>query len=103
MRDIGLLESALNRPQQLFSFGEAPPDVVDLAASYSIAILQNHPFVDGNKRTAFVALETFLRMHGYLFETDDSACVIAVLNFASDTKSESVFVAFVRANSKLRD
>ncbi len=82
IRDIALLESALARPQQRFAYEEPPPDAIDLGATYAIALLQNHPFIDGNKRTAFVALETFLR-----------------LKLASDTSTETDFIAFVRSHA----
>jgi len=63
IRDAGLLESALARPKNLAAYGE--PDVAELAASYGFGIARNHPFVDGNKRTAFVSVELFLRLNGY--------------------------------------
>ena len=63
MRDEGLLDSALNRPLNKFAYEE--PDLFDLAAAYAYGIATNHPFVDGNKRTAYVAALTFLRLNGY--------------------------------------
>ncbi|GAB6035787.1 type II toxin-antitoxin system death-on-curing family toxin [Fundidesulfovibrio butyratiphilus] len=62
LRDMGLLESALGRPLQLGAYGE--PDVFDLAAAYAYGIARNHPFLDGNKRTAYVVCMTFLRLRG---------------------------------------
>ena len=61
VRDQGLLESALSRPRQLASYGA--PDTFDLAAAYAFGIARNHPFVDGNKRTAYVTAMLFLRLH----------------------------------------
>src|SRR5699024_8276914 len=64
VRDEGLLESALARPQQLFAYGDPPPDLADLAATLAYGLARNHPFVDGNKRTAYVACRTFLELNG---------------------------------------
>jgi death on curing protein len=63
IRDMGLLESALQRPQNKAAYGE--PDIADIAAAYAYGIARNHPFVDGNKRTALVASRTFLLYNGY--------------------------------------
>ena len=63
VRDNGLLESALARPQQLYAYGEPPPDLADLAASLAHGLAKNHAFVDGNKRTAFVSYRTFLALN----------------------------------------
>src|SRR5882757_7519497 len=68
VRDAGLLESALARPQQLYAYGDPMPDLADLAASLAYGIARNHPFVDGNKRTAHVACRTFLALNGAAFE-----------------------------------
>ena len=64
VRDLGLLESALASPKNLFAYSEQPPSVARLAASYAKRIVANHPFVDGNKRTAFTVSVTFLRLNG---------------------------------------
>jgi death-on-curing protein len=75
MRDEGLLESTLARPQNLAAYGE--PDVADLAASYAYGLAKNHPFVDGNKRTALVVCETFVIDNGYqLIATDAEVAVL---------------------------
>ena len=65
IRDEGLLQSALYRPQNLLAYSESPPDVASLAAAYAYGIVKNHPFVDGNKRTAYVVMRTFLKLNGY--------------------------------------
>ena len=67
MRDEGLLESALGRPQNLFVYADTSVSIVDMAASYAYGIATNHPFVDGNKRTALVVSQTFLALNGYEF------------------------------------
>ncbi|HJO74463.1 MAG: type II toxin-antitoxin system death-on-curing family toxin [Rhodospirillales bacterium] len=65
LRDEGLLRSALARPQNLYAYGDTPPSIVALAASYGYGIVQNHPFVDGNKRTAYVTAVLFPHMNGF--------------------------------------
>jgi death on curing protein len=65
IRDQGLLESALARPQQLYTCGDNP-DLIDMAAAYTAGIVRNHPFVDGNKRTGFVVGVLFLEMNGHV-------------------------------------
>lgn len=65
VRDTGLLQSALSKPQNLFHYGDPPPDLSALAASYAFGIARNHPFVDGNKRTAFVVCRLFLKLNGF--------------------------------------
>jgi death-on-curing protein len=64
LRDQGLLTSAVARPQQLLAYGEPTPDLASLAAAYAYGIARNHPFIDGNKRTALVAARTFLLLNG---------------------------------------
>ena len=71
MRDEGLLESALARPQNLFAYGES--DAAALAGAYAFGIARNHPFIDGNKRTGFVATELFLALNGCELVADDAA------------------------------
>ena len=65
IRDKGLLKSALYRPKNLLAYSESPSDVASLAAAYAYGIVKNHPFVDGNKRTAYVVMRTFLKLNGY--------------------------------------
>ena len=64
VRDLGLLESALARPKNLLAYSEGTPSLAQLAAAYAKAIVANHPFVDGNKRAAFIVSVTFLRLNG---------------------------------------
>ncbi|MFZ4542139.1 MAG: type II toxin-antitoxin system death-on-curing family toxin [Rickettsiales bacterium] len=64
IRDAGLLESALGRAQNLFAYSETPPTLAQLAAAYGFGISRNHPFLDGNKRTTFVAAYLFLKLNG---------------------------------------
>ena len=67
VRDLGLLQSALAKPQQVFAYTESSASLTELATAYAAGIAQNHPFVDGNKRTAYVACRLFLRLNGYDF------------------------------------
>jgi death-on-curing protein len=94
VRDIGLLESALARPLNLAAYGK--PDVAEFAASYGFGIARNHPFVDGNKRTAFVSVELFLRLNGYRLSADDSACVLTMLAVAAGEMDEASFADWLR-------
>lgn len=100
VRDLGLLESALARPRNAASYGQ--PDVADLAASYAYGLAKNHPFIDGNKRTAFVALELFLELNGYSLEADDTQCVLTMLAMAAGETDEAAFAAWVRESSRPR-
>ena len=95
LRDEGLLESALARPLNLASYGE--PDVAELAACYAIA--RNHPFIDGNKRTAYVALETFLALNGFAFPASDEDSVLTMLSMAAGDLPDAEFTAWVRRHA----
>lgn len=95
-RDAGLLESALSRPMQLAAYGE--PDVADLAAAYGYGLAKNHPFIDGNKRTAFVAVELFLALNGWALNADDVDCVMTMLALAAGELGEEDFAAWVRTH-----
>ncbi len=97
LRDRGLFESALARPQNLAVYGD--PDVADLSASYAYGIAKNHAFVDGNKRTALVALELFLECNGYELTVDDMQCVLIILSIASGAINESDLAGWIRKNS----
>lgn len=99
-RDSGLFESALARPQNLASYGS--PDAAALAAAYGFGIARNHPFVDGNKRTAFVAVELFLDLNGHDLLADDADCVLTMLHLAAGELSEEAFAAWIRQHSALR-
>jgi death-on-curing protein len=101
VRDEGLLESALVRPLKRAGYGE--PDVAELAALYAIAIARNHPFVDGNKRTAFAALFTFLALNGMVFEPPEVDAAMAVLRLAAGDMDDDEFTAWVRANTEPQD
>jgi len=96
--DRGLLESALFRPRNLVNYGN--PDLAALAAAYGFGLVRNHPFVDGNKRTAFMVTELFLALNGQELIADDPSCVIAMLRLAEGSLSETEFADWIRANTK---
>ena len=98
LRDDALLKSALARPHQLSAYADAP-DIIDLAAAYTVGIIRNHPFVDGNKRTGFVVGILFLELNGYRFTASEQAATQAVLELAAGKLDESGYTAFVRANA----
>jgi death-on-curing protein len=100
VRDLGLFQSALARPQNLAAHGD--PDVAALAASYGVGLARNHPFVDGNKRTAFVAVELFLALNGHELVADDATCVLTLLAVAAGTLDEPAFAAWLRTHSRPR-
>jgi death-on-curing protein len=97
LRDAGLLDSALARPLNRAGYGE--PDIAELAALYALAIAQNHPFIDGNKRTAFVALELFLRLNGCALTAGDADCVVMTLAMATGELPDGEFTAWVRLHT----
>ena len=86
LRDLRLLESAMARPQNLAAYGG--PDAAALAAAYAYGIARNHPFVDGNKRTAAVVSETFLVLNGFTLAATDAELVVAFLALAAGELSE---------------
>jgi death-on-curing protein len=97
LRDAGLLDSALARP--LNRAGYADPDIAELAAVYALGIAQNHPFIDGNKRTAFIALELFLHLNGWIFAAGDAEAVVTMLAMAAGELPDNEFTAWVRLHT----
>ena len=94
IRDEGLLESALGRPLNLDAYGT--PDFADLAASYAIGLAKNHAFVDGNKRTAFLATGVFLHLNGYRLSVSQVDATLTMLAVASGELDEAGFSAWLR-------
>ena len=97
VRDQGLLESALARPRQLAAYGD--PDIFDLAAAYTSGLVRNHPFVDGNKRTAFVAGILYLELNGPVFAAPEVDAARAVIDLAAGAIDQDDFASWLRANS----
>ncbi len=100
IRDGGLLESALARPLNAAAYGE--PDTIEFAALYVLGIARNHPFLDGNKRTAYVALETFLRLNGMACTATDAESVVAMIDMAAGELTDSEFTLWVRDHTAPR-
>lgn len=96
MRDVGLLASAMARPQNLALYGT--PDAADLAAAYAFGIARNHPFVDGNKRTAAVVSETFLALNGHMLRASDAELVVAMVALAAGELTEAELADWFRAH-----
>lgn len=96
VRDITLLESALARPQQRYAYGDPLPDVAELAASLAFGLARNHPFVDGNKRTAAVCCETFLELNGASIIADDAELFPIYLDLAEGKLEEKDFADWLR-------
>jgi death on curing protein len=100
IRDAGLLDSALARPLNRAAYGK--PDAAELAAAYAYGLATNHPFVDGNKRTAFVALELFLALNGYRSAAGDAESVMSLLAVAAGTMKEEALANWIRRHCKPR-
>lgn len=96
VRDATLLESAMARPQNLAQYGE--PDPAALAASYAYGIARNHPFVDGNKRTAAVVSETFLMLNGYVLTASDAELAVVFVALAAGELTEEELADWFRAH-----
>ncbi len=96
IRDIALLQSALARPQNAVAYGS--PDIADLAAAYAVGIARNHPFLDGNKRTAWVVAETFLLKNGYELMANNRESLPIMLSVAEGASPEAEFAAWLRAH-----
>ena len=94
LRDEGLFDSALARPRQLANYGE--PDVADLAAAYAFGLVRNHPFIDGNKRTGYVAAELFLVLNGYAMTATDESATLTTLSLAAGDIDEATFADWLR-------
>ena len=101
LRDEGLLDSALARPLNLVAYADAdaPPDVAALAASYTIGLAKNHPFVDGNKRAAFLATGLFLYLNGYRLEATQAEATLTMLMVATGDISEDAFADWLRLHA----
>jgi death-on-curing protein len=96
LRDEGLLDSALNRPKQVFHCGS--PTLFDLAAEYALGIVKNHPFLDGNKRAGFMAAYTFLGVNGYDLNAPEADAVVQTL--AAGEIDQTDYAAWLKASCK---
>jgi death-on-curing protein len=100
IRDEGLLDSALARPLNLAAY--EMPDLFDLAASYGIGLAKNHPFNDGNKRVAFLAIGLFLAMNGYRLNSSQVDATQTMLAVAAGELDEPGLAAWLRSNTQKR-
>jgi death on curing protein len=95
IRDEGLLSSALARPHNLEAYGDNP-DAAALAAAYAFGIARNHPFLDGNKRTAFVVMELFLNLNGWTLQANDAECITTMIALAAGNIAEEAIAKWLR-------
>ena len=102
LRDEGLFDSALARPEHLLAYGGEGIDVAALAAAYGFGLARNHPFVDGNKRAAFLAIGLFLHLNGYRLRTTQQDATLTILALAAGELSEAQLADWIRARSEAR-
>ena len=103
LRDEGLLESALARPQHRLAYGQSgQPDLADLAAAYGVGLAKNHPFVDGNKRAAFLAVGLFLLLNGHRLVATQADATLTMLAVAAGEIDEPAFAAWLRSHLQER-
>jgi len=95
VRDLGLLESALARPENIAAY-EPEADIARLAAAYTFGIAKNHPFIDGNKRTALVAMRTFLRLNGFNLNATPTDKYLTIISLAEGSLSEEELAKWLR-------
>ncbi|MFT3729051.1 MAG: type II toxin-antitoxin system death-on-curing family toxin [Terricaulis sp.] len=100
VRDLGLLESALARPRNAWSYGQN--DMIALSALYAAGIMRNHPFVDGNKRTGFLAAYAFLYVNGLEVVADEAEVIVQCLSLAASEINEAEFAAWLRDSVQSR-
>ena len=96
LRDEGMLESALDRPRNKWTYEQA--ELAELAAAYAFGIARNHPFVDGNKRTALLALYTFLGVNDIEFDVPEAEAASIILSLAAGEVSEESLTRWIRDN-----
>jgi len=96
VRDRGLIESALGRPRHKFAYGES--DLAALAAAYAFGIAENHPFVYGNKRTAFASMLVFLGLNGIDFDVPPQDATVMIVSLAAGEVSEESLARWIRDN-----
>jgi death-on-curing protein len=100
IRDAGLLSSALARPKQKANYGDS--SLFDLAAAYAYGIIRNHPFVDGNKRTGFLAAYVFLHINGWELRSSEVEAVNTVMDLAAGEMDEPGFSNWLKDKSVIR-
>jgi death on curing protein len=98
IRDHGLLDSALSRPQNAFPYGK--PTLYTLSAGYAFGLAKNHPFTDGNKRTAFVTAVLFLELNGLVFRAGEVDATVQTLALAAGEIGEAEYTDWLKRNSR---
>ena len=98
IRDEGMLDSALGRPENLFAYGK--PTVFELAAAYAFGLAKNHPFIDGNKRIGFATGILFFELNGYSFTATEVDAVLKTLALAASEMTEAAYASWIKANSR---
>jgi death-on-curing protein len=98
LRDEGLLESALARPMHLFTYGK--PSLTEMAAAYAVGIAKNHAFIDGNKRTAFVAAVVFLSRNGLRLTASEAEATVAMLRVAEGSLTERQLARWLKDHTE---
>lgn len=93
VRDDGMLDSALNRPQQILHYGDPSP--FELAAAYATGLVKNHPFLDGNKRSGFMAAAMFLEINGFRFQAPEEEAVIMTRDLAAGDTTEAAYAEWL--------
>ena len=101
LRDAGLLQSALDRPCNLYAYSD-DPSLFEMAAAYCAGILRNHPFIDGNKRSALLAARAFLFLNGYLLEASEADEVVTIVGAAAGEIEEAALAAWIEANCEAK-
>jgi death-on-curing protein len=96
IRDPGLLDSALARPKNVWAYSDPKPDPATLAAAYAFGVVNNHPFLDGNKRTGFVLLRTFLLLNGYDLAATQEEKYLTFMSLASGELDEPGLAKWIR-------
>lgn len=98
LRDEGMLDSALARPMNLAAYADETPSIAQLAAAYAFGLARNHPFLDGNKRTAAVACELFIELNGKRLEATDEDLYPIYIALADGSLSEEDFAAWLESH-----
>ena len=100
VRDFGALESALARPRNLLAYGKKKPSLARLAAAYALGIIKNHPFIDGNKRTALVIAFSFFELNGIEINASEEDAYRIFMDLASGRVSEEELAVWMTDNSE---
>ena len=103
IRDRNLLLASLDRPKNLFAYGEPTPTVFELAAAYAFAFVKNPAFLDGNKRVAFVQMATFLILNGYYLEVAEKQVVLMIKRLSTDQETQESIADWIKENCIKKD